>query len=187
MSIRMFFLLAVVAAIVSFTFGFTKSAHADSRMVTATGACQMQVGRNNPNRQVNLSNCPISIYQDGQGEADGAIGMRRFYPRGKTPIGNVRALIMQRNNRQQRPPGSCRFLQPWPIEPTPVPGIGQLGRSDDLLCRLRITGELANNEECTLVVGNTTYKTQFWTGVYEVYGDGVVTYKLDCRDAVPQN
>ena len=187
MSIRTFLWVAIVAATISFTLGFTQATYADSRMVSSTGVCQFQIGRNNPNRQVVSGTCPVSIYLNGQGEADGAVTQFRRYPRGKTPIGNVRALIIQRNNKAQRPPGSCRFPQPFPTEPTPVPGIGQVGRADDLLCRMRITGELANNEECTLIVGNTTYKTQFWTGHYEVYGDGLVVYRLDCRDAVPQN
>ncbi len=191
MSIRKFLLTVVIAAVVSFILGYTGVLQADPRMETNDGFCHMQISRNNANNEVFVANCRNDIYQDNNGQGFGYAIERRTYPRGRTPIGNVRGIISQLNRGQQRPPGRCRFSlnQEFPpAEPIPIPAPGQVGDPDLLLCTLRLTDENTPNQDCNLVDSNNTqYATNDWTAVYRLYADGTVEYRLDCRNADQQN
>lgn len=179
--------VALVAMVIAFTLGYTDVLNADPRLETNDGFCHFQIDRNNANNEVFAANCEHDIYVDHNGQAFGYAIETRRYPRGRTPIGNVRALLQQRNDRRQRPPGRCRFILPYPDYPVTIPPPGKVGSPEELLCRLRITGETANNQNCNLVDSNgTQYATRFWTGVYTLFADGTIEYQLDCREADQQ-
>lgn len=175
------FLLVIALVFAVFVFGFV-DLKADSRMETRDGFCHFQIDPNDQNVEVFAGVCLNSIFvydNEGHDEADGDAIWVKQYVNGRTPIGNVRRLLARRATGEPSP-RRCRNTWELPNgEPVPP--------AQDLLCRVRLTGE-RTGYDCALVdSNNNNYATRFWTAVYELTADGVIKYTLTCRNAEENN
>lgn len=175
--------LALVTSLLVLIYGFMNPAVADPRMETRDGFCHFQIDPNDQNVEVFAAVCLHDIfpYKDinGNNQTDGDAIWVKEYVKGRTRIGNVNRLLARRAAGEP-PPRRCR--NEWVIpNGDPVPP------AQDLLCKVRLTGE-RTGDLCVLVDSNgTEYQTEFWTGEYFLTADGVVKYTLTCRNAEQNN
>lgn len=176
-----FLLLITIILTILYAFGIAGSVKADPRMETRDGFCHFQIDPNDQNVEVFAGVCLNSIFvydNDGHDEADGDAIWVKQYINGRTPIGSVKRLLQRRATGEQSPK---RCKNTWTVPTEEIPP------SEDLLCRVRLTGE-RTGYDCALVDSNgNEYDTQFWTAVYELTADGMVKYTLTCRNAQENN